>query len=161
MPDLDALDILFIITAFLFEIILIIHFALRRWRFSTAMRGGPVIYALGIPAAVVSAVLLAGGKSWWFGPAGFLFLAWSAFGYTVEYIYKIEWRNPFKVPVGVPYLLLYLGTTMFYWFPLLRLWKPLWYAFALLYIVSTYLNATSHHSQPELARLETPAGVSR
>jgi hypothetical protein len=45
-----------------------------------------------------------------------------------------------------PYLLLYLGTVMFYWFPLALIWKPLWYAYAVLFIISTYLNVTSHKS---------------
>ena len=53
MSGLHGLDLLFVITSFLFQIILIIHFALRKWRFETAMRYGPIVYALSIPAAVV------------------------------------------------------------------------------------------------------------
>ena len=57
---------LFVAAAFLFQILLIVHFALRKWRFDTAMRLGPVVYALGIPSAIVSAMLLLGGKTWSF-----------------------------------------------------------------------------------------------
>jgi hypothetical protein len=62
MSALDDLDTLFVVTAFLFQIILIVHFALRKGRFGLAMRYGPIVYALGIPAAVVSVLLLLGGK---------------------------------------------------------------------------------------------------
>jgi len=39
---------------------------------------------------------------------------------------------------------LYLGTTMFYWWPLFRLSLPLWVGFTVLYVVGTILNVTSH-----------------
>ena len=35
-------------------------------------------------------------------------------------------------------------TCMFYWFPLALVSKPLWYVYAVLFIVSTLLNVTSH-----------------
>ena len=66
MLGLHNLDLLFVITSFLFQIILIVHFALRKWRFETAMRYGPIVYALSIPAAVVSVLLLLGGLAWSF-----------------------------------------------------------------------------------------------
>ena len=53
-----CLEILFVVTAFLFQIILITHFALRKWRFEMAIRYGWVVYLLSIPAATVSIVLL-------------------------------------------------------------------------------------------------------
>jgi hypothetical protein len=51
---LDRLVVLFVIWAFQFRVILIIHFALRKWRFEIAMRYDPFVYALGIPAAGLS-----------------------------------------------------------------------------------------------------------
>ena len=56
----------------------------------------------------------------------------------------IEWRSPMRWPVGGPYLLLYLATVMFFWWPLAIIYKPLWYINTVLFIVSTVLNATSH-----------------
>lgn len=145
MPVLDALDLLFIITAFSFQVILIIHFAMRRWRFNTAMRYGPVVYLLGIPAAAVSLALLLGGKPWGLWLGGFLWLAWGAFGYWVEYIKKVtEWRSPIRWGIFIPYILLYLATVMFYWFPLNLIWKPLFYIQGGLFVISTLLNVTSH-----------------
>jgi len=33
---------------------------------------------------------------------------------------------------------------MFYWWPLGLLWRPLWYVQAVLFVISTVLNAASH-----------------
>jgi len=71
MLGLDYLETLFVICAFLFQLILILHFALRKWCFEIALRYGPVVYALSIPAVVVSMLLLSAGKSWSLWAAGF------------------------------------------------------------------------------------------
>ena len=41
----QLLNFLFVFNAFLFQIILITHFSLRKWRFDAAMRYGWVVYA--------------------------------------------------------------------------------------------------------------------
>ena len=147
MPDLDGLEILFAATAFLFQILLIVHFSLRKWRFELAMRYGPLVYALSIPAAVVSLILWSGGTIWPVWLSGILYLAWAIYGYTVEYIKGIEWRNPIRWSIGGPYVLLYLATVMFYWWPLGLISRPLWYIYAVLFIASTTLNVTSHRAR--------------
>ncbi len=63
---------------------------------------------------------------------------------TVEYLMGIAWRNPVRWPIFLPYVFLYLGTLMFYWWPLGRIRKPLWYAYAVLFAASTVLNILSH-----------------
>ncbi len=135
---------LFVFTAFLFQMVLIVHFALRKWRFETAIRYGPIVYALCIPAALVSVVLMVGKQPWWMVIGGFLYLAWGIFGYVVEYLKRIEWREPIRWPIFGPYISLYLATVMFYWWPLARIWKPLWVVYTVLFVISTVLNATSH-----------------
>ena len=77
-------------------------------------------------------------------PNMFIFLVWAILGFTAEYVFKIQWRNPIVWPIFIPYVTLYLGTIMFYWFPVGMLSKPLWYLYAALFAVSTYLNITSH-----------------
>ena len=144
MASMDTLDILFICAAFLFQSVLTVHFAMRKWRFETAIRFGWLVYALSIPAALFSIVQWTAGKPWYFWLAGFLFLAWAAFGYGVEYRYRLEWRSPIRWSIFVPYVLLYLATSMFYWWPLARLSRPLWFVFTVLYIVGMVLNITSH-----------------
>ena len=69
MDDLDNLEILFVVWAFLFQCILILYFALRKWKVSTAMQYGWTVYAMSIPAVLVSVFLLASGMevSFWLG----------------------------------------------------------------------------------------------
>ena len=63
MTKLDNLDKLFVVWAFLFQIVLIVHFALRRPFFeSYTLKFGWIVYALCIPAVVISVILLLGGK---------------------------------------------------------------------------------------------------
>lgn len=151
MPDLGNLEMLFVLTAFLFQAVLIAHFALRKWRFHLAMRYGWLVYVLSLPAAVVSLRLLLDGKPWSLWSGGFLYLFWAIFGYTVEYVRKIQWRNPPRWSILGPYVALYLATVMFYWWPLALVYRPLWYVHALLFVASTLLNITSHYD-PSQAR---------
>jgi hypothetical protein len=145
MFGLDHLDTLFVVWAFFFQIVLIVHFALRKRNFENyTMKYGWLVYALSIPAAVISVVLLFGGKSWSFWLGGFIFLIYAAYGYRIDYVKKIQWRNPLDKSIMFPYVTLYLGTVMFYWWPLGLLSRPLWYAFAILFVIGTVLNVISH-----------------
>ena len=158
MSGLDLLEILFVASAFLFQIILIVHFALRKWYFDLAMRYGPVVYGLSLPAAAVSVLLLLGDKPWVFWLGGFIYFIWAIYGYTIEYIKRMEWRNPIRWSIGGPYVSLYLATIMFYWWPLALLHKPLWYVYAVLFIASTMLNVTSHKGPRISHEMRQPAG---
>ncbi len=145
MFGLDQYQTIFVVNAFLFQLLLIVHFALRKWAFDLAMRYGRIIYALSIPAAAVSIYLLRAGWDWSYYAGGLIYLAWSVFGYIVEYVLRIEWRNSLRWSILTPYVLLYLATVMFYWWPLAHIYKPLWFVFTALFLVSTFLNLTSHN----------------
>ncbi|HEY59905.1 MAG TPA: hypothetical protein G4N92_04355 [Anaerolineae bacterium] len=144
MFGLEKYDALFVVWSFLFQIFLIIHFAVRKWNLYLIMRYGWIFYAFSIAAVVVSFILLLGGKTWSFWLGGFIFFIWANFGFTVEYVMRIEWRDPISWPIFAPYVLLYLATVMFYWWPLALISRPLWYVYAVLFIASTVLNVTSH-----------------
>ncbi len=145
MTKLDNLDKLFVFWAFLLQLLLIVHFALRKSLFeSYTMKYGWIIYALCIPAVVISIILMRGGKSWSFWLGGFLFLVYAIFGYWVDYVAQIQFRSPFQPSIAIPYVLSYLATVMFYWWPLGLLNRPLWFIYAGLFIVATVLNITSH-----------------
>lgn len=155
MPALDRLDSLFIVVAFLFQIALIIHFALRRWAFNTALRYGPIVYALALPAIALSLAQINAGKPWYLWLAGLLYAGWAIFGYYAEYVRHIEWRSPINWSVFVPYVTLYLATIMFYWWPL-GLWsRPLWFIYAALFAVATVLNIISHHRPDKTLRMSS------
>ena len=144
MTEFDKIEILFIASAYLFQLILITHFTLRKWCFNLAMRYGPIVYALSIPAAMISSIILLGGRAWYWGLSGLIYLAWAVFGYYTEYIKEIEWRNSLHWSVMGPYVTLYLATVMFYWWPLALIYKPLWYGYGVLFLISTILNISSH-----------------
>ena len=145
MSDLDNLDKLYIGWAFTFQIVLIAHFALRKLFFdSYTAKYGWIVYALCIPAVIISLLLMRGGKSWSFWLGGFLFALYAAYGIWIDYVLKIQFRNPLRLSVAIPYVLLYLSTVMFYWWPLGLLSRPLWFAYAILFVIATILNITSH-----------------
>ncbi len=145
MNELDNSEVLFVIFAFLFQIVLIVHFLLRKWFFDIyIMQYGWIVYALSVPAVVVSIILLLDGKTWSLWLGGFLYLIWAIYGYTIEYVKGIQWRSPIHWPVFGPYLFSYLATVMFYWWPLALVKKPLWYVYAVLFVISTALNLISH-----------------
>lgn len=144
MGNLDKYDRLYIGWSFLFQVALILVFSVRKFDLDYVYRYGWIFYALSIPAVIVSITLLRGGKttSFWF--AGFVFLVWAIFGFIIEYTLGIKWRNPVSWPILIPYVILYLTTVMFYWWPVGLLSRPLWYLYAALFALSTYLNLTSH-----------------
>lgn len=145
MTDLDRLDRLFLAWAFLFQVVLIVHFALRKPFFeSYTLRYGWLIYGLCIPAVVISLILWRGGKSWYFWIGGVLFVLFAVFGFWVEYVQQIPWRDPINLTIFVPYVFLYLATVMFYWWPIGMLSRPLWFVYAVLFVIATVLNVTSH-----------------
>lgn len=147
MTKLDKLDWLFVIWAFLFQIALIVHFALRKPYFKGyTLRYGWIIYALCIPALIISITLLWGGKSWSFWLGGFLFVLYAAFGYGIDFIVKVPFRNPLHLSVVIPYVILYLATVMFYWWPLGLLSRRLWGVYTVLFVIATVLNNRSHHT---------------
>ena len=145
MSDLDNLDKLYIVWAFTFQIVLIVHFALRKPFFdSYTVKYGWIVYALCVPAVIISLLLMRCGKSWSFWLGGFLFVIYAAYGIWIDYVLKIQFRNPLRLSVAIPYVLLYLSTVMFYWWPLGLLSRPLWFAYAILFVIATILNITSH-----------------
>jgi hypothetical protein len=157
MFSIESIKNLFIGWAFFFQLVLILHFALRRWRFDLAIHYGPLVYGLGIPAAAISLLIMWAGEAWYFWLGGLFCRAWGAFGYEVEYIKKIQWRDPIKWQIFGPYIMLYLATIMFYWWPLGLISKPLWYAYAVLFIISTVLNLASH-KKPEPQEFQHTTG---
>ncbi len=147
----DALESLFVASAFLFQVSLIVHFTLRKWHFELAMHYGWLVYALSIPLAILSIFLLLNGNTWSLWLAGFIYLTWGIYGYWIEYVKKIEWRDPIRWTVFCPYVFLFLSTIMFFWWPLALIYKPLWYVYAILFTISTFLNITSHKRKLQLA----------
>jgi hypothetical protein len=139
-------DTIFVVWAFFFQLVLIVHFALRKWAFEAYIYPwGWIVYALGLPALALSWYLWRQGADWSLWLGGVLYFVWATFGFSVEYIAGFSsWRSPVVWPILVPYVLLYLATVMFYWWPVGAISRPLWYVYASLFVISTWLNISSH-----------------
>lgn len=111
---------------------------------ATQKKFGWIVYALCLPALIISILLLLSGKSWSFWLGGFIFVVWAFYGYWIDYVKRINWRKPIRMDIMVPYLILYLSTIMFYWWPVALLHKPLWYVFGVLFMIGSVLNIKSH-----------------
>ena len=144
MPALDRSLRLFVITALVIQTVLVVFFALRKWNFPLAMTVGWGVYALAVPAVAVSVILIRAHKPWFLSIAGLLFALWASFGVLVDNVFRVQWRSPILWSVFLPYLLLYVGSMMFYWWPLVRIHRLSWFIYTLLYALSTLLNVTSH-----------------
>lgn len=141
----DGLEGLYVVWGFLFQLVLIVHFALRKWAFDRyTWKYGWIVYAMSIPAFIVSLVILSGGKPWSLWMAGLIYPVWAIYGYRIDYVQRIRWRNPIRWRIAGPYVTLYLATIMFYWWPLGLLSRSLWIAFGVLFVVGTILNVSSH-----------------
>jgi hypothetical protein len=151
MHNLNTVEVAYLTTAFFFQLVLVAHFAVRKWRFSLALRYGWIVYALSLPAAAVSVALVVGHTPWYFWVGGLIYLVWAIYGFWIEYRNEIEWRNPIRWSVLVPYISLYLATVMFYWWPLARIDKSLWVIGAFLFLAGTVLNITSHKRSETIA----------
>lgn len=134
----------FVLTAFVIQAVLLAYFVFRKLNFKAALRWGWIVYAMAIPAILVSLLMLRQSKSPTFWLGGVLFTAWALLGFFVDIAYPIAWRSPPFLPVFVPYVLLYLGMQMFYWFPVGMIQRSYWYLYAVLFAASTYFNITSH-----------------
>lgn len=93
---------------------------------------------------MISLVILFGWKSWSFWLGGFLFIAFAAYGSWIDYVKGINWRKPLRKDIMFPYVTLYLGTIMFYWWPLGLISRQLWIAFGILFVIGSIFNLTSH-----------------
>lgn len=145
---MTAYSWLFVGWSFAVQLLLIAHFAMRRWRFDPYIsRYGWLFYLLGAPALAISLVLAWAGLEWTFWLAGILQFVFSVYGLVVEYFRKVQWRSPMRWSVAGPYLTLYLAMLMFYWWPLALIDRRLWFAYAALFLVSSVLNLSSHSSQ--------------
>lgn len=79
-----------------------------------------------------------------FVSTAFIYTVFAIFGYIVDLARLIPWRSPIYLPVFIPYVLLFMGSQMFYWFPLALIQRPLWFVYAVLFSASSVLNITPH-----------------
>jgi hypothetical protein len=87
---------------------------------------GYVIVALAAPAAISLIAFARSGAGWlhMIGPT--VFVAFDSFSLAVDYIWPIEFRDPYRPAILVPYLFLFFGSIVLMGVPMYRIDKRRW-----------------------------------
>jgi hypothetical protein len=125
------------------QAILIVYFALRRWRAPFAYRIGRAIYALGVPLAAYSVVMVFAGRPWYLWVGGLVYALWGLLGNKVDVGRPLQWYEPICPMPFNGYVVLYLVYQGFFLWSSITLWKPGWAIFAVLFLLATALNLVS------------------
>jgi hypothetical protein len=126
------------------QVALLAFFAAFHWRPARAEGIGVIVYALGVPAAVLAVAYLVLGPAWPWALALLLYAAWAATGAWLDTIRRIPWRSPPRWRILVPYALLLTASLLAFWVPLWWIDRGVWVAFGALYAAHTTLNAMAH-----------------
>jgi hypothetical protein len=137
------LDTIYVVVVLALQAILIIYFALRRWRAPFAFRIGRAIYALGVPLAVGAVVMALAGRPWYLWVGGLVYALWGLLGNKVDVGRPLQWHEPICPFPFNGYVLLFLVYEMFFGWSLGSLWKPGWAIFAPLFVLAAALNLIS------------------
>ena len=126
------------------QALLAAYFSARRWRPQMAQRFGWIAYAFALFGLPLGGWLVLGGqtRALWVGPI--LLGLWAALGVVVDLWRRVEWREPIRWSVFVPYVALYFWAQMFLWWPLWDVWRAGWFCFLVLFVVNTALNLRGH-----------------
>jgi len=73
----STLRILFVLFAFLVQVLLVANFAASNLRLALEQRYGWIIYGLGIPAVMLGILLLVARESWAIVAAPFIYAVWA------------------------------------------------------------------------------------
>lgn len=144
MVEQNPLLSLFVTFAFISQALLIFNFAAIVWRPALQKKWGWIVYASGVIALPLGVLLTASDLPWYFGFACGLFTSWAFFGYSVDILWPVGWRKPIHWSILLPYVILYISTQFAFWTPLWFIWQGYWILYALLYVISTGLNISTH-----------------
>ena len=70
---------------------------------------------LGVPTIIFTIINVIFHREWWFWLFPSLFIIFVVFEFIIDYVMKIEFRNPRKKIVLVPYLILYYSSIILMW----------------------------------------------
>lgn len=85
---------------------------------------GLVIAALAVPATVALVGFARAGNPWWIGPA--VFDAFVVLMLIVDYLWPVQWRDPARPVILIPYLLLFFGSILLMGIPMYSVNRGLW-----------------------------------
>jgi hypothetical protein len=142
-----ALRTAFVVFAFGVQVLLVLDFAARNWRPALERKYGWVIYALAVVAVLLAMVFALGRQPAYAILAPLIYAVWAGFGFYVDTYRQIEWRNPPRWSVLVPYVLLFIASQFAFWIPLWYMGLGYWAAYTVLYVLNTALNLASHRQR--------------
>ncbi|UCC18226.1 MAG: hypothetical protein JSV62_08905 [Promethearchaeota archaeon] len=70
---------------------------------------------LSIPTIIITIINISFQREWWFWIFPLLFLIFIAFEFIIDYVKKVEFRNPRNKKILVPYLILYYISIILMW----------------------------------------------
>ena len=102
MFELNVLWMSFVTFAFISQALLIFNFAALKWMPHIQQKWGWRAYSAGLFALLLGILFWVGGPTWYFGLVYALFTIWAAFGYIIEILLPIDWREPIRWQIFIP-----------------------------------------------------------
>ncbi len=109
------LDLILFITINSANIIISAIFILRVKKPGIEHGLGVFYLVLGIPTLIITVLNIFFQREWWFWIFPTIFLIFIVFELIVDYVKKIEFRNPRNNRILVPYLILYYVSIILMW----------------------------------------------
>jgi hypothetical protein len=149
----------FAIVGLAIQVLLVAFFVAQLRRAPWQLTVGRLVYGAGLATAALAAALALTGEPWHRVLAPVLYTAWAALGAGVDLVRPVEWRNPPRWIVLVPYAALLMGSLLAFWIPLWWIDIRLWLAFGVLYAIHTIINLATHGTRrgPASGQRRTPA----
>jgi hypothetical protein len=119
---------------------------------------GLVIAAMAVPATIALFGFVAAGSPWWIGPAAFD--AFVLLMIVVDYVHPVEFRNPARPLILVPYLVLFFGSVLLMGLPMFRVDRSLWLVTLVTSVALLATMALAERRARNLPDVQPPSGES-
>jgi hypothetical protein len=144
MSNSNILPLVFVAFAFISQALLIFNFVTLKWKPAIQQKYGWIVYAAGLIAFLLGILFWVNKQAWYFWLAFALFTTWALFGYIIDILRPVNWREPIRWQIFIPYVILYIFAQFAFWIPLWFIGLEYWIIYAVLYTISTALNISTH-----------------
>jgi hypothetical protein len=112
MFEQNVLQTLFVAFAFISQALLIFNFAALGWKPHLHQKRGSIVYASGLVAFPLGIQFRSSPQARYFWFAFGLFKIWPMLGYFIDILRPINWRDPIRWQIFVPYVVLYISAPL-------------------------------------------------
>jgi hypothetical protein len=144
MSNSNILPLVFVAFAFISQALLIFNFVTLKWKPAIQQKYGWIVYAAGLIAFLLGILFWVNKQAWYFWLAFALFTTWALFGYIIDILRPVNWREPIRWQIFIPYVILYISAQFAFWIPLWFIGLEYWIIYAVLYTINTALNISTH-----------------